>query len=94
MSLDIISIFFRLVSIDSEIRVITITCSATDLTYVNDQLKDPDVLTRDNSLDKGWILNAGITIAENALLYINASDTSWLKILADEETAYPYIISA
>jgi hypothetical protein len=39
-------------------------------------------------------LNAGITIAENALLYINASDTSWLKILADEETAYPYIISA
>ena len=54
------------VTFDSEARVITITCSATDLTHVNDQLKDTDVLTRDNSFDKGWILNAGITIAQNA----------------------------
>ena len=46
------------VTFDSEVRVISITYSATDLTHVNDQLKDPDVLTRDNSLDKGWILNA------------------------------------
>ena len=81
------------VTFDSEARVITITCSATDLTHVNDQLKDPDVLTRDNSFDKGWILNAGITIAQNAILYINSSDTSWLKILADEETAYPIHVS-
>ena len=81
------------VTFDTEARVITITCSATDLTHVNDQLKDPDVLTRDNSSDKGWILNAGITIAQNAILYINSSDTSWLKILADEETAYPIHVS-
>ena len=81
------------VTLDSEARVITITCSATDLTHINDQLKDPDVLTRDNSFDKGWILNAGITIAQNAILYINSSDTSWLKILADEETAYPIHVS-
>ena len=33
---------------------------------------------------------AGITIAENATLYINSSDTSWLKVIADGETAYPY----
>ena len=81
------------VTFDSEARVITITCSATDLTHINDQLKDPDVLTRDNSFDKGWILNTGITIAQNAILYINSSDTSWLKILADEETAYPIHVS-
>ena len=81
------------VTFDSEARVITITCSATDLIHVNDQLKDIDVLTRDNSFDKGWILNAGITIAQNANLYINSSDTSWLKILADEKTAYPIHVS-
>jgi poly(beta-D-mannuronate) C5 epimerase len=81
------------VTFDSEIRVITITCSATDLTHIYDQLQDPDVLTRDNSSDKGWILNAGITIAQNAILYINSTDTSWLKILADEETAYPIRVS-
>jgi parallel beta-helix repeat protein len=34
-------------------------------------------------------LNAGITIEENATLYVNSSDTSWLKIIADGETAYP-----
>jgi len=84
---------FKCVTFDSEERVITITCSATDLTHVNDQLKNPDVLTRDNSSDKGWILNAGITIAQNAMLYINSSDTSWLKILADEETDYPIHVS-
>jgi parallel beta-helix repeat protein len=78
---------------DSEERMITITCSVTDLTHVYDQLQDPNILTRDNSSDKGWILNAGITIAQNAILYINSSDTSWLKILADGETAYPILIS-
>jgi parallel beta-helix repeat protein len=81
------------VTFDSVVRVITITCSATDLTGVYDQLQNPDVLTRDNSSDKGWILNAGITIAQNAILYINSSDTSWLKILGDGETAYPILIS-
>ena len=44
-------------------------------------------------LTKDGVLNAGITIAENAILYINSSDTSWLKILADEETAYPIYVS-
>ena len=81
------------VTFDSEARVITITCSVTDLTRVYDQLQDPNILTRDNSSDKGWILNAGITIAQNAILYINSSDTSWLKILGDGETAYPILIS-
>jgi mannuronan 5-epimerase len=38
-------------------------------------------------------LNAGITIAGDATLYINSSDTSWLKIIADGETAYPIQIS-
>jgi mannuronan 5-epimerase len=33
-------------------------------------------------------LNAGIEVAPNAILYINSTDTSWLKIAADEETAH------
>jgi mannuronan 5-epimerase len=81
------------VTFDSEERIITITCAATNLTYVDDQLKDPDILRRDNDFDRGWILNAGITVAENATLYINSSDTSWLKIIGDGETAYPILVS-
>ncbi|MGH9985938.1 MAG: NosD domain-containing protein, partial [Nitrososphaeraceae archaeon] len=45
------------------------------------------------TVDKGWVLDAGITIAENATLHINSTDTSWLKIVADGgETAYPVTV--
>jgi parallel beta-helix repeat protein len=57
------------------------------------QLKDSDVIHKDAYIDKGYVLNAGITVAENAILYINSSDTSWLKITSDGETAYPIYVS-
>jgi poly(beta-D-mannuronate) C5 epimerase len=40
-----------------------------------------------------WLLNAGIVIEEGATFYINSTDTSWLKINADGETAYPILVS-
>jgi hypothetical protein len=36
---------------------------------------------------------AGLTVAQNAALYINSTDTSWLKIVGDGETAYPIHVS-
>jgi poly(beta-D-mannuronate) C5 epimerase len=84
---------FNCVTFNSEERIITITCKATNLTEIANQLKDPSVLAKDKMVDKGWILNAGITVAENAALYINSTDTSWLKIIGDEITAHPIRIS-
>lgn len=81
------------VTFDSEGRTIIITCKTTNLTQIDDRLRNPDVIRRDKVYDKGWILNAGITVAENATLYINSSDTSWLKIISDGETAYPIHVS-
>jgi poly(beta-D-mannuronate) C5 epimerase len=81
------------VTFDSEERMITINCRTANLTQIDSQIKNPDGIRKDTNVDKGWLLNAGITIAENAILYINSSDTSWLKILADEETAYPIYVS-
>jgi mannuronan 5-epimerase len=81
------------VTFNSEERMIAINCKTTSLTQIDSQLKNPDVIHKDNASDKGWILNVGITVAEGATLYINSSDTSWLKILADEETAYPIHVS-
>jgi parallel beta-helix repeat protein len=81
------------VTFDSEERMITINCRTINLTQIDSQIKNPDVIRKDTNVNKGWILNAGITIAENAILYINSSDTSWLKILADEETAHPIYVS-
>jgi mannuronan 5-epimerase len=83
----------KCVNLNSEERMITINCKTTNLTQIDDQLKNPDVIHKDADIDKGWVLNAGITVAENAILCINSSDTSWLKILADEETAYPIYVS-
>lgn len=73
--------------------MITISCKTTNLTQIDNQLKDSDVIHKDAYIDKGWILNAGITVTENAILYINSSDTSWLKITSDGETAYPIYVS-
>jgi poly(beta-D-mannuronate) C5 epimerase len=81
------------ITFDSEEKIITIMCGTSDLTEIDNQLRNPVVLHRDENVDKGWILNAGITVAQNATLYINSSDTSWLKILGDGETAYPILIS-
>ena len=81
------------VTFDSEERMITINCRTINLTQIDSQIKNPDVKRKDTNVNKGWVLNAGITIAENAILYINSSDTSWLKILADEETAHPIYVS-
>jgi parallel beta-helix repeat protein len=81
------------VSFDSGERIVTITCKAANLSDINDQLMDQDVLRRDDNVDKGWILNAGIQVSSNATLYINSTDTSWLKILADEQTDYPILVS-
>lgn len=78
---------------DSEERMITISCKAANLSDVSNQLMDQDVLRRDETVDKGWILNAGIQISPDATLYINSTDTSWLKILADEQTDYPIFVS-
>jgi mannuronan 5-epimerase len=81
------------VTFNSEERMITVTCKTTDLTQIDSALRDPDVLHRDANIEKGWILNAGITVAQNAILYINSSDTLWLKILGDGETDYPILVS-
>lgn len=77
------------VAFNSEERMITVTCTTTNLSQIADQLKDRDVLQEEAGVEKSWILNAGVTVAENSILYVNSTDTLWLKIVADGETAYP-----
>jgi mannuronan 5-epimerase len=81
------------ITFDSEERIITVTCRTSNLTEIDNQLKDQGVLHTDDVVDKGWILNAGIIVTQNATLYVNSSDSSWLKIVSDGETAYPIHVS-
>ncbi|MPZ07798.1 MAG: hypothetical protein GEU26_15530, partial [Nitrososphaeraceae archaeon] len=82
---------------DPEENAIIITCQSASLSDIYAIVGDQNVLLKEDDhvgvdfisgniegdSDNVWQLNAGITVAENATLYINSTDTSWLKILAD-----------
>jgi poly(beta-D-mannuronate) C5 epimerase len=80
---------------DSDAKIITITCDSTSLTDIDNQIKDANVIHKEETNPTGngdhhggiWLLNAGIVVANNAALYINSTDTTWLKINADGDTA-------
>jgi mannuronan 5-epimerase len=82
----------KCITYNPEEKVITITCKSSTLTDINNQLKDPDVLHKE-TIDGVWLLNAGIIIEQGATLYINSTDTSWMKIAADGQTAYSILVS-
>lgn len=86
---------------DSSEKLITITCGSTTLSELDKQLNDGNVPCKENKNDdtannndddnhnaKVWLLNAGLLIDKGAALYINSTDTKWLKIIADGTTAY------
>ena len=96
------------ISYDPEENMITITCQSANLSDIHSILGDQNVLLKEDYVDVDvdtisrnidgdsgnvWQLNAGIAVAQNATLYINSTDTSWLKILADGETAHPILVS-
>ena len=78
------------ITYDSTEKIITITCKHANLTDVYNAVKDPNILHKETVAndDRVWLLNAGIVVANDALLYINSTDTSWLKVVADGKTAH------
>jgi mannuronan 5-epimerase len=72
---------------DSEENTITVNCGSVNLTDIDNQLNNPNILHKEN-YDDVWLLNANIVVDEDGTLYINSTDTSWLRIAADEKTAY------
>src|SRR5215204_2604173 len=73
------------ITLDTDVNIITITCQDLSLTDINNEIKNPDVLHKE-STDGVWLLNAGIVIEQGASLYLNSTDTSWLKIVAPQTT--------
>jgi parallel beta-helix repeat protein len=77
---------------DPSNRLITITCGSASLTDIDNQIKDANILHKENNEDDDddtvWLLNAGIIVAENVTFYINSTDTKWLKIMSDGNTEY------
>lgn len=66
------------VQYDSFTRLITVTCKSANLSHIDSVLKEPAVLKKYG--DGVWLLNANLTIADDANFFINSSDTKWLRI--------------
>jgi mannuronan 5-epimerase len=76
------------ISYDPSTNFITVTCNSTTLTDIDNQLNDNTILDKEHSNNGVWLLNAGIVVANKATLYINSTDTTWLKINADGDTEH------
>jgi mannuronan 5-epimerase len=80
------------ITYDSEENIIRIDCEHANLTDIDNQLKDPDLLHKETE-NGVWLLNAGVVVENGATLYINSTDTSWLRIVTDGETAHHILVS-
>lgn len=79
------------ITFDSKTRLISISCKSVRLSDIDEQLNNTSILRRESfgsnsdefgsTSSKGWLLNAGITVAKNATLIIDSIDTGWLKIV-------------
>jgi parallel beta-helix repeat protein len=80
------------ITYDVDVNVITITCEQANLTDIDNEIRNPNILHKE-STDGVWLLNAGMIIEQGATFYINPTDTSWMKIAADGQTAYSILVS-
>jgi parallel beta-helix repeat protein len=80
------------ITYDPSTNFITVTCNSASLTDIDNQLNDNTILEKEQPQQQSnngvWLLNAGIVVANKATLYINSTDTTWLKINADGNTEH------
>jgi parallel beta-helix repeat protein len=78
------------ITYNSRDNVIIIDCGSANLTGVYNHLHKSSILHKefDHKDDKIWLLNANLTIGKGATLYINSTDTAWLKIISKGTKAY------
>jgi parallel beta-helix repeat protein len=80
------------VTYDNSTRTINICGGAATLNTVNIVLENPSLLN--NTSEKNWFLNANIRISNGATLFINSTDTNWLKINSTSDNKAFAIMSA
>lgn len=71
------------ISYDPAEMVITVKCQTASLRDIDNHLNNPSILRMENA-DGVWLLNASIVVDKGAMLYVNSSDLSWLKLLTKQ----------
>jgi parallel beta-helix repeat protein len=66
------------ITYDSINRTVNICGGSADLRTIDQVLNNSDILN--NTSDKNWILNANVSVENGATLFINSTDTDWLRI--------------
>jgi parallel beta-helix repeat protein len=74
------------VNYDNKTMTINICGGKVNMTAIDNVINNSKVLNQTSP--KNWFLNANISIAKGATLFINSTDTEWLKINSTRGTAY------
>ena len=93
-SSSLITKYSECITFDPVQRLISVLCKSANLTNIYKSLsnKDPTPLKKEyHPHSRIWILNANLTLARGATLYINSTDTDWLKINSTGEVAYDMV---
>ena len=67
------------ISYNTSTRTISVSCSSSRLTDIDNKLHDISVLSK-QSPSGVWLLSANLVIAKGATFHIDSTDTKWLKI--------------
>ncbi|HZA62137.1 MAG TPA: hypothetical protein VE573_04645, partial [Nitrososphaeraceae archaeon] len=74
------------VNYDNRTMTINICGGKMDMTALHSIVNNSKILNQTSP--KNWFLNANILIAKGATLFVNSTDTDWLKINSTAGTAY------
>ncbi len=77
------------VNYDNKTMTINICGGMVDMTGLDSILNNSKVLNQTSP--RNWFLNANISIAKGATLFINSTDTDWLKINSTKGMAYSIV---
>ncbi len=77
------------VNYDNKTMTINICGGIVDMTGLDSILNNSKVLNQTSP--RNWLLNANISIAKGATLFINSTDTDWLKINSTKRMAYSIV---
>ncbi len=78
------------ITYDTVNRTINLCGGSADLSAIDQVINSSDILN--DISDKNWILNANISVEDGATLFINSTDTNWLRINSTAGRAYSIVV--
>ena len=69
------------INFNNDARLIEISCATADLPLIENYINNSDVIMKESSDNKTWILNAGLVVGKNSIFYINSTTVDWLKVI-------------